>query len=188
MGVRDEIFPTKPRRRDHVQTQWASGWAYAVIGFGEAARMLTEQREKMQASVDQIGLAVFYLQRHRVELVIKQALTDLGVPYDEVTGPRHNLAKLWRRLGVAVEEKTSADHWRELSEEHGGFIAVVHEADQSSLTYRYPVDLAGTENRRADFIDLHALEHYAARFENGLQGYTDMVDAIQREAPDDAPY
>lgn len=70
MSASDEIFPSEGREA-YVQTRWAKGWGYNVIGFGYAARMLTEQRVKMHANVDLIGLAVFYLQRHRVELVIK---------------------------------------------------------------------------------------------------------------------
>lgn len=77
MGVREDIFPTE-QRVGYVQTEWASGWAYGVIGFGEAARMLTEQRAKMHANIDQIGLAVFYLQRHRVELVYYQPVEQFS--------------------------------------------------------------------------------------------------------------
>jgi hypothetical protein len=187
MDVRDEIFPAEQHVR-YVQTQWASGWAYAVIGFGEAARMLTEQREKMHAGIDQIGLAVFYLQRHRVELVIKQALIDLGVAPAEVTDLSHNLDRSWRRLGTAVVETTSADHWRELSNDHGDFVAALHEADGGSFTYRYPIDRKGSDNRRADYIDLEALERHAQQFEYGVGGYTDMVDEMQRLADENAEW
>lgn len=101
MGVGDEIFP-REQKAAYVQTQWSKGWGYGVIGFGYAARMLTEQREKMHANVDQIALAVFYLQRHRVELVIKQALVDLGSAPVDVAKLGHNLETLWRSLEEVV--------------------------------------------------------------------------------------
>src|SRR4051794_32413225 len=101
MSVHDDIFPTH-RREDFVQTEWAKGWAYAVIGFGYAARMLTEARAQMHANVDQIGLAVFYLQRHRIELVLKQALVDLGESTATVARLPHRLDVLWRKFGELV--------------------------------------------------------------------------------------
>jgi hypothetical protein len=182
MGARDEIFPTRGHPA-YVQTEWAKGWAYNVIGFGAAARLLTEQRASMHASVDQIGLAVFFLQRHRVELVIKQAIVDLGREPVEVAKLGHNLDRLWRELG-AVVRSVGANHWRALMDDHGEFVAVMHGADEGSFSYRYPIDKAGAESKRADFISLEALERYAEGFEHGIHGYTDWV-AEGRRAVDD---
>jgi hypothetical protein len=182
MGARDEIFPTD-QHPAYVQTQWAKGWAYNVIGFGAAARLLTEQRASMHASVDQIGLAVFFLQRHRVELIIKQALVDLGRQPAEVAKLGHNLDHLWRVLGTIVRS-VGADHWSGLMDDHGEFVAVMHEADEGSFSYRYPIDKTGAESTRADFISLEALERYAEAFEYGIHGYTDWV-AEGRRAVDD---
>jgi len=180
MGARDEIFPTD-QHPAYVQTQWAKGWTYNVIGFGAAARLLTEQRASMHASVDQIGLAVFYLQRHRVELIIKQSLVDLGREPVEVAKLGHNLDRLWRELGTVVSS-IDADHWRALVNDYAEFVAVVHEADEGSFSYRYPIDKAGSESKRADFISLEALERYAEGFEYGIHGYTDWVAEGRREA------
>jgi hypothetical protein len=184
MSVRDEIFP-RERNEAYVQTEWARGWAYGVIGFGEAARMLTEQRPKMHANVDQIGLAVFYLQRHRIELVIKQALVDLGGNPAEVARLGHDLGRLWETLGSVVRSN-GADHWRSLADTHGEFLSVMHEADEGSFSYRYPIDKAGEESKRADFISLEALELHADKFEYGVQGYMDWVSEAQSYGPDHA--
>jgi hypothetical protein len=180
MGARDEIFPTD-QHPAYVQTQWAKGWGYNVIGFGDAARLLTEQRAKMHATVDQIGLAVIYLQRHRVELVIKQALVDLGKEQAEVATLGHSLEHVWRELGTVVKS-IGGDHWRSLVNDYAEFIAVMHEADEGSFSYRYPIDRAGAESKRADFINLEALQRYAEGFEYGVHGYTDMIAEGRREA------
>jgi hypothetical protein len=176
----DDIFPTTGHH-DFVQTQWSEGWAYAVIGFGSAARMLTEQRAKMHASVDQIGLAVFYLQRHRVELVIKQALVDLGQDEVDVAKLPHNLAVLWQKLRDVVSA-IGGDHWRDLDSRYGDFVSTMHEADEGSFSYRYPVDRQGAEAKRAPFIDLDQLQEYAEGFEMGIGAYTDWIDEGERMA------
>jgi hypothetical protein len=144
MSVRAEIFPAD-RGEALVQTEWAKGWGYAVIGFGEAARMLTEQRREMGAAVDQVGLAVFYLQRHRVELIIKQALIDLGEELSRVIKPGHDLRALWLLLEERIRS-SDADEWNDLEREHGEFLSVMHEADKSSFSYRYPVDKSGGDS------------------------------------------
>lgn len=173
MSAADDIFP-KTKSANYVQTEWAGGWTYAVVGFGSAARMLTEQRESMHASVDQIGLAVFYLQRHRVELILKQALIDLGTEPADVISLRHNLAALWRAFGTVVTAH-GAGHWRELDGRFGGFVAAMHDADEGSFSYRYPVNNKGAGVQRAPFIDLEALERYAEDFEGGIDGYLTVV-------------
>ena len=179
MSIRDDIFPTN-QHPDFVQTQWAKGWGYTVIGFGDAARMLTEEREKMHASVDQIGLAVFYLQRHRVELVMKQALVDLGEDPLAVANMKHNLAALWRRLGEVVRA-IAPKHWQDLDGQHGEFVVAIHEADEGSFSYRYPIDMKGAEAKRKPFIDLDALQRHADDFENGVVGYTDWIAELRQE-------
>lgn len=178
MSAADDIFPSH-QHPDFVQTQWAEGWAYTLIGFGGAARMLTEQRKKMNASVDQIGLAVFYLQRHRVELVVKHALVNLGHAPVDVAKLPHTLDVLWRELGDAVKAN-NPNHWQELDLRYADFIYAIHQADQGSFAYRYPVDRGGSTSQRAPFIDLEALERYADDFENGIAGYTDWLDELER--------
>lgn len=178
MSVRDEIFPAD-RDGAYVQTEWASGWAFAVTGFGYAARMLTEQRQAMHANVDQIGLAVFYLQRHRVELIIKQALVDLGEDPAGVASHRHSLKRSWETLGSVIRSK-GADDWEELSDAHGEFVEIMHDEDEGSFSYRYPTDKDGNESKRAAFISLEALERHADNFESGVQGYTDWLDEAQQ--------
>lgn len=182
MTVWDEIFPSE-RNEAFVQTEWASGWGYGVIGFGEAARLLTAQRQKMGASVDQVGLAVFYLQRHRVELVIKQALVDLGDDPIQVAELRHNLRGAWHRLEVRVR---SIDPmlWQSFSPSHLEFLSVMHRADEGSFSYRYPIDRKGDEVARVDFINLEALESHAEAFESGVQGISEWLSERQSEEPE----
>jgi hypothetical protein len=180
--VRDDIFPAD-RDPAYVQTEWAEGWGFSVIGFGYAARILTEHRYEMNASVDQIGLAIFFLQRHRVELVIKQALVDLGEEPAKVAKLGHNLDSLWQRLRTVVSAN-GASHWQELVDDHGEFLSVMHDADTGSFSYRYPIDKKGQPSKRAEFISLEALDRHAENFESGIHGYTDWVTEMERNVGD----
>jgi hypothetical protein len=92
MGLADEIFPTERRER-FVQTEWADGWVLTAVGFQEAARLLTEASRKIGASIDQVGLVVFFLQRHRMELAMKELLVGAGMETKDIT--THSLTKLW---------------------------------------------------------------------------------------------
>jgi hypothetical protein len=89
MNAREEIFPPKGRV-EFVQTEWARGWGAASSGFAEAARVLTKRAHRVGPSVDQVGLVVFFLQRHRVELALKQLLDFLGQEFE----PKHSLSYL----------------------------------------------------------------------------------------------
>jgi hypothetical protein len=163
----DEIFPTD-RHPDFVQTEWSKGWGYQSIGFGQAARFLTEHRSSFQGSIDSVGLAVFFLQRHRVELVLKELLIAHGGELSEVQPP-HSLDALWK----ACERTIGADieGWRYIESEGAEIVMLLHERDPSSHTYRYPVDRKGNEHRRADQIDLAALERHISLLISAIDGY-----------------
>ncbi|MGB0098482.1 MAG: hypothetical protein WBP81_38825 [Solirubrobacteraceae bacterium] len=169
--MEDEIFPST-RSTNYVQTEWAQGWGFAEFGFGEAARILTEQRPAMRATVDQIGLAVFYLQRHRVELLLKQALIDFFDEPCRTLKAGHDLAELWHLLKGHVPDSSN---WDTLQREHGDFVSVMHEADKRSFSYRYPTDKSGLDSQRADFIDLDALQRHTERFADDIHGYLDRL-------------
>ncbi len=174
MDIREEIFPSQ-KREAYVQTEWAAGWMSTASGFGEAARRLTDQRRQIGAEIDQIGVAIFYLQRHRVELLIKGALDELGCAPEEVFRLGHDLRRLWLRLGAEIEG-FSAQLWRELDHEATQFVEVLQEADTNAAQYRYPVGKTGGASRRAEFVDLHELQRHAEAFDSIIEGCIDWID------------
>jgi hypothetical protein len=180
VSLSDEIFPAN-RHPDFVQTEWSRGWVYQSIGFGEAARFLTEHSSSFQGSIDSVGLAVFFLQRHRVELVLKELLIAHGGNLNEVQ-PAHSLGALWK----ACEGVIGADveGWRHIESEGGPIVMLLHERDPSPHTYRYPVDRRGNEHRRADQIDLAALELHVSRLVSAIDGckaYSEQVREYEEE-------
>lgn len=167
MGVYEEIFPDA-RSSQHVQTEWASGWNGTEFGFALAAEYLTKNRSTFGAMIDQVGLAVFFLQRHRVELALKGLLNLLGAEIPHT----HSLDALWKRCGTAVSEE-HPDEWREISDAHSELIAVLHAADNGSFAYRYPEDNKGNESVREKFIDLDQLDSHIGRLVTLINGYGD---------------
>jgi hypothetical protein len=167
VSLADEIFPAD-RHPDFVQTEWSRGWAYQSIGFGQAARILTEHSSSLQGSIDSVGLAVFFLQRHRVELVLKELLLAHGGNLNKVQPP-HSLDALWKACGRAIG--ADVEGWRYIESEGAGIVMLLHEHDPSSHTYRYPVDRKGNEHRRADQINLAALERHVSRLVSAIDAY-----------------
>jgi hypothetical protein len=167
VSLADEIFPTD-RHPDLVQTEWSKGWGYQSIGFGEAARFLTEHRASFHASLDSVGLAVFYLQRHRVELALKEFLVAHRVELKKITS-QHSLLALWRACEQTLA--SDSDGWGYLEAEGMDLVMLLDEHDRRSDTYRYPVDRDGVEHTRAPYIDLAALEEAVDKLVGAIDGY-----------------
>lgn len=179
VSLSDEIFPDR-RDRDFVQTEWATGWGYGSIGFAEAARFLTENKKQFHASIDQVGLVIFFLQRHRVELALKELLVAHSVDLTNIKPP-HSLPALW---GACEQVAGSgSEGWQYLDSAGSELVALLHERDPGSHTYRYPVDRKGKPHERPKFINLAALEEHVNALVNAIGGYMDhSEEARQWEA------
>jgi hypothetical protein len=176
VALRDEIFPSE-QREAYVQTQWSKGWGYAGIGYGEAAQFLTEHRRDFRASIDQVGLVIFFLQRHRVELALKEMLVQRRFDLREVKA-QHSLVALWNACRTAVGADTQ--EWRELDTGGSEMIGLLADADPGSYTYRYPVGKDGKENERPEFIDLDALEDHVTAFVSLIDGYLAFIEEAEQ--------
>lgn len=184
MPIHDEIFPSD-RRPAYVQTEWSGGWTYARVGYDEAARFLTENRRSFGATIDQVGLVIFFLQRHRVELALKELLVTQRVDLGELRSA-HSLAVLWAATSRAVGPDTEAWH----GDRHGGeLVALLNEADPGSYSYRYPVDKQGVTHERPEYIDLDELERHVGDLCSLIDGYMTYVaeaEEAEREYGPDA--
>jgi hypothetical protein len=174
MSIREEIFPSE-RHDAYVQTEWSKGWGYAGIGYREAARLLTKERGTFGASVDQTGLAIFFLQRHRVELALKELLDargegELGIKL------QHSLVRLWDACRELVGADT--DEWKQM-DSGGELITVLAGADPGSYTFRYPVDKSGKESKRPQFINLDALGEHVDNFVFMIDGYLTCAEEME---------
>jgi hypothetical protein len=179
VSVADEIFPSE-RHPDFVQTEWAEGWGYASIGVEEAVRFLTEHRAELGASIDQVGIVVFFLQRHRVELALKELLDTRKVDLREIKSP-HSLSALWHLCAETLGR--DSDEWVFIDGAGGELVALLDEQDRSSHTYRYPVDRDGNRHQRPPFIDLSALDKHVSNLVWAIRGFLDYAaEADQAQA------
>jgi hypothetical protein len=177
VSLQDEIFPSE-RHPDYVQTEWSRGWGYGSIGFADAARFLTEHRARFHASIDQVGLVVFYLQRHRVELALKELLVAHKVDLSTIKSP-HSLRALWNVCGGAISA-VDKQSWDYLDAAGTEVVSVLDSVDPDSAAFRYPENRKGEEHVRPKFIDLGALEKHVDTFSAAISGYTAYSDEMQQ--------
>lgn len=169
MSVHDEIFP-QHQDLAFVQTQWSKDWHGISGGFEYAARYLTENRSKFGATIDQVGLAIFFMQRHRVEIALKAMLNGLKA---EVPG-HHSLRRLWRDVEAAARPRSEKD-WKGFARDHADLIDALDAVDSQSFAFRYPVKKDGTPVDRPPYIDLDALERHVSEFDRHASAYVDYI-------------
>jgi hypothetical protein len=183
VGLEDEIFPPGfPDRRhpDYIQTEWSQGWGYASMGFGQAADFLTQHKDDFQGALDSVGLVIFYLQRHRVELRMKELLIAHGVKAAELK--THSLVALWDRCKSVIGP--DSEEWRELDEACAELIRVLDKWDRSSDAFRYPVDAEGEKHPRPHYIDPDALQGHVGDFSMMIDGYMAVSEKARRYETD----
>jgi HEPN domain-containing protein len=172
MSLHDRLFPSE-RHPDLVQTEWSEGWAHAPAGFGYVAEYLTEHARDFGATIDQAGVAIFFVQRHRVELALKALLDAVGadVPYG------HGLKTIWQKCEEALRPKDERA-WDGFAADHAELIDALDKVDPGSFAFRYPVDKKGEEVQRPAFIDLKVLHDEAGKLEYGASGYADFLSEV----------
>lgn len=165
MSLRDEIFP-KDLRPEFTHTRYAEGWEGIFWGFGYAAKFLTQHRANFGATIDQAGLAIVFLQRHRLELGLK---TLLSVVRPDALNNTHGLLGLWKGAEDAMcylDRRT----WDQLLAPHRDLVELLDRVDPRSLSFRYPTDREGTPVDRPPYVDLDALERRVDDFHWGVEG------------------
>lgn len=160
---------------EYVQTEWSQGWTAGAAGFGFAAEFLTKNARSFGATIDQAGLAVLFLQRHRVELILKNLLGFLDVKFP----PTHSLRRLWQLCQEGFEESDLS--WDEFQKDNGEFIDALSAVDDGAATFRFPVDRDGGQIVRPSFVDLQALNRHADKLYWEAAGCMDYLAEAEAE-------
>jgi hypothetical protein len=108
---------------------------------------------RTSGAIDQAGVAIFFVQRHRIELTLKGRPDELGSP--DVNS--HDLKVPLQKIKAFVQPEDPAQ-WLEFDEQHGELVRAVAEVDKGSIVFRYPVGNDKQLVERPDYVDLDVPE------------------------------
>jgi hypothetical protein len=170
--LEERIFPAarSPTPLD-MRMELVGSWESQLIGIGRLTAFLTPRMLRESHAVDDMGLSVLFLQRHRVEVGLKLIIERCGarIPntHDIVT-----LVDACRRACTAAGAKSE---WTQLEGEQLEFITLMHEVDPTAATWRYPIDRGGRPAGRRPFVNLEALEEAGTGFEAAIRRVTALL-------------
>jgi len=164
MSLRDQIFPPGPARDGNILRLGLVGsWESQLLGLGRLTAFLTPRLLSQSHAVDDMGLNVVFLQRHRVEVGLKLVLERAQAPIPS----RHNIRKLMVDCQVACATAHGKD-WRAFVASQQEYVDLIDQVDPGAATFRYPVDTNAQPWSRRDLVDLKALEAAGREFEDAV--------------------
>lgn len=180
VSIRDQLFPEGEEHRHDglLQMQWSQGWVDSFLGLGALTHWITPRLGELHAAMDYAGAAVVFLQRHRIELGLKTLLDCAGAQPAEYN--HHSLDKLWAACAAALMPNHPSA-WKAFACAHREFVEEVGKADPGSFAFRYPVDKSGVPVERPIFVDPVVFENAGAAFEEGVENWVHLLDAIAQD-------
>lgn len=174
----ERIFPPPPARDGHiVRTQFVGSWEAQFRGTGRLTAFITDHLLRFSAALDDAGLSLVYMQRHRLELGLKLLLERSGAAGDAIAAG-HDLAKLQAVCETVIGSGTHAERWKQFRAEHDPLIQLISEVDRQSIVFRYPVGRDQRPLTRPPLIDLEELERATSSFHASVDS---LVDHFARE-------
>ena len=172
------LFPVSGDR-SAVQTEWTRTCADYELGFEEAAHLLVDlAAEGRLPAQDHVGLALVFLERHRLELMLKGGILDLSR-----RAPKgHRLLELWARF---VELATSNGYIDEKEFDHSrALVEALDGLDPEGQVFRYPTDAKGARHAPPEFIDLGVLHAAVNHVWRDAAGALTYLDELAGASPD----
>jgi hypothetical protein len=160
----DMIFPNgEPRDGNILRLELVGSWESQFLGLGRLVAFLTPRLFAEAHAVDDIGVNVVFLQRHRVEVGLKLILERAGA---EPVG-QHSIVALWGRCAEACAAAGASSDWETFDRAQKEFAELLNRVDPGAATFRYPVD---TRNQPWKWgqVDLVKLEDVGAAFQRDL--------------------
>jgi hypothetical protein len=163
-SVDEMIFPIgEPRDGYILRLELVGSWESQFLGLGRLVAFLTPRLLAEAHAVDDMGVNVVFLQRHRVEVGLKLILERAGV---SPVGS-HNIDSLWKRCAEACAAAGVPSCWDTFDHAQREFAQLLDRVDPDAATFRYPVDKDNQSWERGN-VDLVALEKAGVSFERDL--------------------
>jgi hypothetical protein len=160
----DIIFPTgEPRDGYILRLELVGSWESALLGLGRLAAFLTPRLLSEAHAVDDMGVNVVFLQRHRVEVGLKLILERAGA--DPLV--THGIGLLRTRCAKACAAMGAPSCWNTFDNAQAEFAELLDRVDPAAAMFRYPVDRENQPWNRGN-VDLVALEEAGAAFQRDV--------------------
>jgi hypothetical protein len=167
----DTIFPDgEPRDGNILRLELVGSWESQFLGLSRLTAFLTPRLLEEAFAVDDMGVNVVFLQRHRVEVGLKLILERM----DATAVGDHSIDALWSRCEQACQQAGFSSQWDAFGRAQREFAHLLNQVDPGAATFRYPVDRKNQPWKRGQ-VDLTELEKAGAAFQ------LDLV-ALVREA------
>lgn len=160
----DSIFPSGDPRDGYIlRLELVGSWESQFLGLGRLTAFLTPRLLAEAHAVDDMGINVVFLQRHRVEIGLKLILERAqATPVGD-----HRIDSLWKRCVHACMEAGFSPQWQNFDSAQKDFAYLLDRVDPGAATFRYPVDKHNQPWKRGQ-VDLAELEQTGAAFEHDV--------------------
>lgn len=174
-SLADSIFPAgDPRDGWILRLELVGSWESQFLGLGRLVAFLTPRLLKEAFAVDDMGVNVVFLQRHRVEVGLKLILERAGAsPVGD-----HKIDVLWSRCAEACTDAGFSARWDDFDRAQKEFGTTLNLVDPGAATFRYPVDRRNQPWKRGQ-VDLAQLEEAGAAFERDLMALVRELAAAE---------
>ncbi len=161
----EQVFPDGPPRDGNIlRLDLVSSWESQLVGLGRLTAFLTPRLLTQSHAVDDIGLYVVFLQRHRVEVGLKLVLERTRVTPPAI----HSISRLFERCAASSRSVGYGQAWDAFASDQGEYVELLNEVDSNAATFRYPVNTSAHPWPRRERVDLEHLEQAGSAFEQSL--------------------
>lgn len=163
-SLADLIFPSGDPRDGYIlRLELVGSWESQFLGLGRLTAFLTPRLLAEAHAVDDIGINVVFLQRHRVEVGLKLLLERAQAT---AVGD-HKIDVLWKRCEQACDAAGFSSQWQKFADAQKDYADIFNRVDPGAATFRYPVDKHNQPWRRGQ-VDLAELERTGAAFQQDV--------------------
>jgi len=163
-SLADLIFPSGDPRDGYIlRLELVGSWESQFLGLGRLTAFLTPRLLAEAHAIDDMGINVVFLQRHRVEVGMKLILERAQAT---AVGD-HKIDALWKRCDQACAAAGFSSQWQTFGGAQKDYTYLLNRVDPGAATFRYPVNKHNQPWKRGQ-VDLAELERTGAAFQQDV--------------------